>query len=255
MSISLKMLVIFLGILTLLVLFIGIEIYLSKRGASTNVPIISRSPTIIGSGEELTFLVLGDSTSAGQGGDYARGIATSSAKFLSKNNQVTFYNFSVSGAKIADVLNKQWPDAKQINPDVVLVSVGANDVTGLTSLSDINTNFDKLIKNLIERNCKVNVILTGSPDMGTIPRIVEPLRSLAGWRARSVNEAIDKVITKHQIVRAPILEKTGPLFAKDSSLFAVDEFHPNDRGYGVWSPVLQKTISEAVTSQPSHCKS
>lgn len=255
MNIYLKLLLIFLGFSILVILFIGLEVFLSRKGTNTDVPVISREPSILGSGEKVNFLVLGDSTSAGQGGNYSNGIAVSSATFISKNNRVIFYNFSVSGAKINDVLTKQWPDAKYFAPDVVLVSVGANDATGLTSLNKLSSDFDNLAKELIASNCNVKIIFTGSPDMGTVPRIVEPLRTFAGWRSRSVNKAIDEVVDRYQLIRAPILEKTGPVFAKDSSLFAIDKYHPNERGYRVWTPVLEASISEAVRYQPSHCKS
>jgi len=47
------------------------------------------------------------------------------------------------------------------------------------------------------------------------------------------------------LIFAPIAEKTGPLFRADPSLFAADRFHPNDRGYATWIPVLNEALARA----------
>jgi lysophospholipase L1-like esterase len=47
---------------------------------------------------------------------------------------------------------------------------------------------------------------------------------------------------------APIAEQTGPLFARDKTLFDSDEFHPNDRGYATWIPVIDRALDEASAS-------
>ena len=45
---------------------------------------------------------------------------------------------------------------------------------------------------------------------------------------------------------APIAAETGPQFRRDPSLFAADRFHPNDRGYATWIPVLNRALNQAV---------
>ncbi|MBA3757304.1 SGNH/GDSL hydrolase family protein [Candidatus Saccharibacteria bacterium] len=253
MNIYAKVSIAVVSILLLLAISTGLLIYLSTRGPRTEVPVVNSSAQTLGSGQPLTFVVLGDSTSAGQGGNYTTGIAQSSAEYLAKSNTVTFYNFSVSGARINDVLNKQWPKAESLKPNVVLVSAGANDVTGRTSLKKVSIDFDKLINKIIEANCDSKIVLTGSPDMGSIPRLVQPLRALAGTRSESLNKVVDKLVKKYEIIRAPIAEKTGPAFRKDRFLFAIDKFHPNDAGYQVWIPVLTAALDAAKSMQKSRC--
>jgi lysophospholipase L1-like esterase len=45
---------------------------------------------------------------------------------------------------------------------------------------------------------------------------------------------------------APIAKETGPLFRNDRTLFAPDDFHPNDRGYATWIPLLNHALHEAL---------
>src|SRR5688500_3173881 len=71
-----------------------------------------REPVTFGkSGPALTYVVLGDSTAAGVGGNYEVGIALSTARELGATNVVTMINLAVSGARMNDVRTRQLPVA------------------------------------------------------------------------------------------------------------------------------------------------
>ncbi len=97
------------------------------------------------SGPELTYVVLGDSTAAGVGGDYERGIAVATARELAKRRIVSMTNLSVSGARIEDVRKVQLPLAESMRPDLVLLSAGANDVTHLTRLRSVQRDLRAIV--------------------------------------------------------------------------------------------------------------
>jgi lysophospholipase L1-like esterase len=99
----------------------------------------------------------------------------------------------------------------------------------------------------------MKIVITGSPDMSTPPRIPRLLRGLAGVRARAVNRNAQEVVKRHGLTFAPIAERTGPIFARDRTLFSADRFHPNNRGYAVWIPVLNEALDQALANQRSHC--
>src|SRR5687768_10028054 len=93
------------------------------------------TPATFGStGESIRYVVLGDSTAAGVGAAYEDGIAVQTARYLGASTSVTLHNFGMSGARIRDVAEKQLSHAEAVRPDLVLISVGANDVTHLTSI-------------------------------------------------------------------------------------------------------------------------
>ncbi len=125
-------------LLAVIVLTAIIEILIILySGTPVPVPNISRQPETYGSGPKLTYVVMGDSTSVGQGGDYDKGIARSTARFIARDHQVTLYNVGVSGARSASVLQLQTPEAVKLKPDVVLIAVSANDVTHLTPVKNV----------------------------------------------------------------------------------------------------------------------
>ncbi|MEO6509164.1 MAG: GDSL-type esterase/lipase family protein, partial [Patescibacteria group bacterium] len=188
-------------------------------------------PTNYGqSGKLLKYVVMGDSTAAGQGADYKKGIAVGSAQHLAKEYQVTLTNFSKSGSVTQDILKIQLKKAIHSNPDIVMISVGGNDVTHLTSVNSIYHDTAKIVSELIKNNCNVKIVLTASPDMGSPPKLLQPLRHFAGIRTGQINKSFYKVIQENSLTLAPIAEKTGTLFRKDTSLFSTDKFHPNEEG-------------------------
>lgn len=202
------------------------------------------NPTVFGtSGPSLTYVVLGDSTAAGVGGNYEIGIAVSTARELGRRHQVTMTNFGVSGARMHDVREGQLSNAVVLRPDLVLLSAGANDVTHLTSIRSMRSDLREIVQRLKAANPDVKIVVTGSPDMGSPPRIPWLLRGIASCRTRQVNRMFQAEVAKQGLVFAPIAETTGPLFRRDRSLFDSDMFHPNDRGYGTWIRVLNQALA------------
>lgn len=221
-------------------------LYIKYAGEPVPVPDIPRKIQTVGSGPVLTYAVLGDSTAVGQGGEYEEGIAVSTACFMAKDHEVRFQNFAVSGARAVDVLREQTEQAAALRPDVVLLAVGANDVTRLTSLDDLRSAMAKIIDKLHAANPAVEIIATGAPAMGSVPRFPWPVSAIAALRTKQVNEVIIELAKEKDITFAPIAAETGPIFSRHPELFAQDLFHPNTKGYNVWVPVLNKAITAAM---------
>lgn len=200
------------------------------------------------SGSAINYIVLGDSTAAGQGAQYEQGIAVGTARELAKSRRVNLINLGISGARARDVESEQLPVAEQRKPDVVLISVGANDVTHLTPACSMRASILHVVQRLRVANPDVAIVITGSPDMGSPPRIPRLLRPIAGWRARSVNRMFRALALEQHLTFAPIADETGPLFRRDPSLFGADRFHPNERGYATWIAVLNRALNEAVSA-------
>jgi lysophospholipase L1-like esterase len=197
-------------------------------------------------GRRLVYAVLGDSTAAGVGAPYEDGIAIGTAKFLGQRHRVEMTNFAVSGARTNDVLVKQLAAAAALKPDVVLLSVGANDVTHLTSIRSMRRDLIQIVNGLRAANPNVAIVITGSPDMGSPPRVPWLLRGIASCRTKAVNRMFVAEAETQRLTFAPIAIRTGPLFRADRSLFEADRFHPNARGYATWVPVLNEALATAV---------
>jgi len=198
----------------------------------------------------INYVVMGDSTAAGVGAAAGEGIAAGTAQHLGLTSAVTLTNLGVSGAKIGEVVTGQLPSAVAQHPDVVLLAAGANDVTHLTSIRAMRRSLLDIVHGLRAANGGVVIVLTGSPDMGAPPRVPWLLRPVAAWRTRAVNRMFVDVARAEGLTLAPIAEESGPLFRKDHSYFAADRFHPNARGYAVWTAILDRAFDEALARRP-----
>lgn len=197
----------------------------------------------------LRLVVLGDSTAAGQGAPYERGIAVGAARTLAaRGRAVTWSNLAVSGAQWSDVRADQLQRAAELDADVVLISAGANDVTGATSGGALRDDITAVVRGLRASDPDVTILMTGVPDMGSTPRFPQPLRWLVGERAESLNGVVRATGAALDVAVIPIPERTGPVFRRDHSLFSVDRFHPDARGYAVWREVIDEALLAAVAS-------
>jgi lysophospholipase L1-like esterase len=152
---------------------------------------------------------------------------------------------------MADVLRDQLPRAKGVVPDVVLIAAGANDVVHLTGRGEVMDALRTLIRALAQKNCRVKVVITGSAEMGSTSRFLWPLNALAHARTAWLNEGFRALAAEESVTFAPIADEVGPRFAADPTLFAEDRYHPNGRGYALWSQTLARALDQP---QPSHCK-
>ncbi len=197
-------------------------------------------------GPPLRYAVLGDSTAAGVGAAAEDGIAVLTARHLGLTHRVSMRNLGVSGARMRDVLETQLGEAERLTPDLVLLSVGANDVTHLTSIPAMRRRLRAIVGRLRAASPGVRIVVTGAPDMGSPPRVPWLLRGVATLRTRMVNRMFVAEARRLHLVFAPIAADTGPLFRRDRTLFADDRFHPNTRGYAAWVTVLDDALARAL---------
>ena len=212
---------------------------------------ISTDPLTFGSNtKKLRYLILGDSTAAGVGADYKQGIAILTSQHISENYLVEMNNYSVSGARVKDILDDQIKRSQNIIPDLVLISIGGNDVTHFSKLEEVKNNFDKVIQNLQSRNLYIKIVITGSPDVGTAFRVMQPLRFVYGIQSKRINKIFESFIEKYHLTLASIYGGTRKAFKNNSELFSEDKFHPNEKGYKIWVDVLNKGIDKALSNNP-----
>jgi lysophospholipase L1-like esterase len=231
-------------IVSAVILFVIVQaLFIKLNGTPVARPNISRRPQTIGSGDPLSFVVLGDSTAVSQGGDYTQGYATKAAGHLAQTHRVTWVNLAVPGARAGDVEKKQVPGAVSFRPDVVLIAVGANDVTHFTDIARVERSLIHSIEALKRQNGDVHIVLTGAPDMGSVPRFPQPARWYAGVRTAEINKVIKALTEEHGGAFAPIAERTGQYFRNNpKTAFAADKFHPSTEGYNQWAPVIIEAL-------------
>lgn len=199
--------------------------------------------------QPLRFVVLGDSTAAGLGADAPQDSYPSllAERLGDDGYRVEMTSLGISGARVADLLSNQVPRAAEMDPDLVFVGIGANDVTHVTPLDEVRAGMAEAIERL--KATGATVVVSGVPDMRAAA-FYEPLRSVAGWRGSSVTAAIEDAAAIEDVVVVPLAAETYPFFAADPEAHnSSDDFHPSSIGYARWATAIYPYLKSALESR------
>ena len=224
------------GMAVALAVVVAVEIQLARSGE--RLP--ERKLVLDRPGGGPRVVWLGDSTAAGVGASSASATVPGRVQAGLGRPDAALTVLAVSGARAAEVAARQVPLVAPLHPDLVLISVGANDTVHLTGRGDFRRTYERLIRALPPG---VPVVLLGIPDMGSIARFAQPLRAIAGWRGRHLDAEVRRVAAGTGAVYADIAGPTGPSFRRDPRrYFAADDFHPSDAGYALWADAVLSVL-------------
>ena len=191
---------------------------------------------ICGQGAELHLLALGDSIIAGVGtGSIEHSLPVQFANALAsiRRCSVHWRVMGANGADISDLRHSIELLSHQQQIDLILISIGVNDVTGLSSTRRWRSQVNQLVSELAVKWPQARVIFIGLPPMGQFPLPPQPLRFTLGQRAATL-DAIAAGIIARQVRMLHIPTDINPLEQE----FCEDGFHPSAESCADWSLVL-----------------
>jgi lysophospholipase L1-like esterase len=189
----------------------------------------------------LLYIALGDSTAAGVGVSrveetYPYLVAQALAS--ERDRCVHVINAAKSGARIADVEAYQLPALIGRKPDVVTMSIGANDATHRTNIIQFQSYYEVVLK----RFNGLEFLVATTPDMAYAPAIQPIYGNIAGAKARDQNSWLKSRIAAHRFKLIDIYTEGKLDFNKDPGLYASDRFHPSAKGYAIWAKLFVKQL-------------
>lgn len=223
-------------------LFLGVEALIAALGDDVDPPVgidgcVGCAP---GGPPPQRIAYLGDSTVAGTGASSPEGtIPVQVARLLGRPVQIL--DLAVSGARVKDVLEDQvGPALDAFRPEIVIISVGANDSVHMTPRGTFRDRYRDVVRRLPDA---ARVVLLGVPDLGSPPRLLQPLRAIAGFRGRQLDQDVGNLAADVGAAYAEI-DTLGPKFrSNDGDFFSADEYHPSDAGYALWSQLVAQAIT------------
>jgi lysophospholipase L1-like esterase len=184
---------------------------------------------------ELLYVALGDSAAQGIGAsEPARGYVGILAERIAHRSGLTVrtVNLSVSGATVTQAVGYQLPRLAELRPDIVTVSIGANDIASWdarTFETGLTTVFDALPPHAI---------------VADLPYFYLPGNER---KVAEANAIVQRLAARRGLTVAPLHASTKrPGILGALTLFAGDRFHPNDRGYEVWASAFAALVDERV---------
>ncbi|MDQ0893307.1 SGNH/GDSL hydrolase family protein [Agromyces ramosus] len=182
---------------------------------------------------ELLYVAIGDSAAQGIGasapdrsyvGVLADGLRASTGR------SVRVVNLSVSGATTALAVRDQLPRFRRLEPDIVTVSIGANDIADWDP-----AGFDRNIRAIFSE-------LPAHAVVADLPCFHLPHNER---KVAEANRMLRAAAREHGLTVAPLHATTRRQGLRGIlTQFAHDMFHPNDRGYAVWAEAFRPAVTE-----------
>ena len=191
----------------------------------------------IGQGPPLRLLIAGDSAAAGVGAELqAQALSGQLAQLLAKDFRVSWTLVATTGHTTAQAL-QQLRELPPATYDVVVTSLGVNDLTGRTSAGLWLQQQAQLVSLLREQFQAKHILLSALPPMHVFPALPQPLRWYMGAQAQRYNRGLQTWARQHADC-----EFLAADFPTNLELMASDGFHPGPGAYAVWAEKLAASI-------------
>lgn len=198
---------------------------------------------------DLTLMIFGDSTATGYGCEsaeqvpgvlIARGLAEQTGKRIRLSTKAIVGATSKGVCGQVDAMFVAGPP-----PDVVVIMVGANDVTALNGVSQSAQRLGLTVRKLRARGA--TVVVGTCPDLGVISAIPQPLRSLAHERCAQLARAQAAAVRVAGGVAVPLAQLLAPQFrATPDAMFSADGYHPSPPAYALAADALLIALCDAL---------
>lgn len=191
-----------------------------------------------GTGPDLRLLVLGDSAAAGVGAEHQdQALLGNLVRMLSKKRRVHWRLIAKTGTTTSETL-QYLTQADRQRFDVVVISLGVNDVTSVIGCGKWLRQHRKL-RALLRSNFTVQqIIACGLPPMHGFPALPNPLRWYLGSKASHFDQALQRDLETETDAEFLSLR-----FTTDVSQMAADGFHPGPGAYREWAQQVCRVIS------------
>ncbi|TMQ95121.1 SGNH/GDSL hydrolase family protein [Actinomadura soli] len=199
----------------------------------------------------LSMVMIGDSTAAGLGVHTpeetpAALLATGLSAIADRPVRLT--NVARSGAR-SPSLRGQVDRALQTRPDIAVIMIGANDVTGRIPPADSVRHLADAVERL--RAAGSHVVVGTCPDLGSVKPLMPPLKWIARRASRQLAAAQTIAAVERGARSISLGDLLGREFAADPlSMFSEDRYHPSARGYAAASAAVLPSIASALGLEP-----
>ena len=188
---------------------------------------------------KFVYVAIGDSTVEGVGASNPSRSCPALVfeKIKHEKKRAYFYNLGKSGARIKDVVELQLAKAVELKPDLITISVGANDLRHRTKLRHFEKDFLELIKTLNEKT-KAKIIISNIPDLSVVPSIPILVKHLLRFATGRFNRIIKEHAEQFRCILVDLYTGSKIYGRKSTGLISEDGLHPSDRGYALWANAI-----------------
>lgn len=191
--------------------------------------------------KSLSVLIVGDSAAAGVGVQTQENALLGCVLTQLQDDYTVQYQLEArTGDTTAQVLQRVR-QLDSFHADVVISSVGVNDVTKLTSPKKWIQQQKEFYAEIEAKFTPDQVLITGVPPMNLFPALPNPLAWLFGQYSAQMNMQLKNLVeTKKNYA---LIQFNLKEFKAQQLEMAEDGFHPGKDIYWVWAKELVKKIN------------
>jgi lysophospholipase L1-like esterase len=197
-----------------------------------------------GEGESLHLLALGDSIIAGVGaGSQELTLPVQFARALAAalDCKVEWHIEGENGAAVNHLLAQVQQLDPVIPADVILLSIGVNDVTGLSTTRRWRRRLEELLALLRSTWPQAMVVFAGLPPMNQFPLLSHPLRFSLGLRSGTLDRMASALLAQQ-----PGMLHIATRIDPQRHSFCADGFHPSELACQAWAVELADRTAKAL---------
>ena len=197
---------------------------------------------VSGSGRKLSLLILGDSAAAGVGVAHQQdALLGSILQQLAQDFEIHWTLEAKTGHTTTQVLEKlQQMPAQHF--DVVITSVGVNDVTKLTPPQRWIEQQQQFYQQIQQKFKPQLIVAAGVPPLQKFPALPNPLGWLFGQYAKQMNLRLNQLAP--QLHNMHLIEYDLEQYARLNLSMARDGFHPSKEIYQLWGSAVAEKIQQ-----------
>ncbi len=225
----------FLGGSVLAMLFTGCN----RQGGAEGRPMIAGP---------IVYVALGDSTGYGVGAREGGYVKRLFDRINERRPNSTLQNLCVSGATTDDLVRVQLERAVALNPDLVTVGIGINDIGHGLTLEQFSKNYETILSTLKEKT-HAQIVVTNLPDVSSAPRIPDSMRRTYQRQIDQFCQRLVEIAERHGVTVFDIYTITKDELPSHPEYFSSDGFHPSDAGYELWATQMWPTVAKVIGEQ------
>jgi len=193
----------------------------------------------------IVYVALGDSTGSGVGARDGGYVARLFKRLVARRPGSRLTNLCVSGATTADLLRDQLERGVAMNPDLVTVGIGINDIGHGLTLEQFSKNYEEILSTLREKT-RAQIVVSNIPDVSSAPRIPGSLRKEYQQQIMRYSRRLEEIAARQGATIFDVYTITHEQLALHPEYFSADGFHPSDAGYELWATQMWPTVAKAI---------
>lgn len=201
---------------------------------------------LAGKGDPLSLLIVGDSAAAGVGVETQQNALSGAIISQLKNEYTLQWKLH---AKTGDTTKQVYRALQQLEYkkyDVVITSIGVNDVIKLTSAKSWIKQQKQLFTQIQKQFQPKLIIVSGVPPMQHFPSLPNPLAWLFGKYAEQMNQILQQWLAPQSQFR--FIQYDIESFQVMDLPMASDGFHPSKEIYAIWGKQVATLIRQTFNS-------